>query len=391
MYSLADYLWMISDETRVSAYAAAIRATVRPGDRVLEVGAGFGFFSAIAAQAGASHVDAVDTNPAVHLGARLAAANGCADRIVFHHADVERLTLAEKADVAISDLRGPTPFARRSLAAMIDVRRRLLRSGGVTIPRADLVFVAPSRVPAAIHRDVHGAYGREGIVTTPIERVVEDTPYRCTIEPTDLIAAGRPWTRIDYAALDSTDVEGGAEWILHDRANINGLAMWFETELADGIGFSSAPGAATRVYSQVYLPLRTSIVVVPGDRLRVALSMRLVLDDYVWAWRVFLAPADDGQERELLSQNSIADMIIDPADLHRRAQIRPQRGPAGGALLSLLAHMDGRASSVALAEALQREFPQLFPDAGSATVFVREWTARLVEADRGLAPPHPEV
>src|SRR5829696_4835138 len=92
VYSISDYAWMIADATRVSAYAAAIRASVRPGDRVLDVGAGFGFFSTIAALAGAQHVDAVDTNSAVHLGPRIAAANRCADRIVFHHLDAARLT-----------------------------------------------------------------------------------------------------------------------------------------------------------------------------------------------------------------------------------------------------------------------------------------------------------
>lgn len=390
MYSLADYLWMIADETRVSAYAAAVRASVRPGDRVLDVGAGFGFFSAIAAHAGASHVDAVDTNPAVHLGPRLAAANGCADQIVFHQADVERLTLAGPADVVISDLRGPTPFAGRSLAAMIDVRRRLLRGGGLTIPRADTVFVAPSRVPAVVRRDVHAAYGREGIVTTPVERVVEDTPYRCTVERTDLIAAGRPWTRIDYATLDSADVEGDAEWEIEDGGSFAGLAVWFETELAEGIGFSSAPGSPTRVYSQAYLPLRAAIAVTRGDRLRVALAVRLVLNEYVWAWRVFVTSREGGQERELLSQNSIADVVLDPAELHRRTAAPPPRlGAAGGALLSLLARLDGSATVVELAEALQRDSPRLFPDTGSATVFVRKWTGWLAEADLGIPPPRP--
>src|SRR5687768_18477600 len=110
---------MIADHARVAAYAAAIRAVVAPGDRVLDVGAGFGFFSVIAAAAGAQHVDAVDTNPAIRLGPRVAAANGCADRISFHHLDVRQLTLPERAGVLIADVRGPTPFGSRALEVVI--------------------------------------------------------------------------------------------------------------------------------------------------------------------------------------------------------------------------------------------------------------------------------
>ena len=316
MYSLADYLWMIADEPRVAAYTAAIRAAVRPGDRVLEVGAGFGFFSAIAARAGASRVDAVDTNPAVHLGPRLAAVNGCADRIAFHHTDVAGLTLAERADVVVSDLRGPTPLAGRALATLIDVRRRLLRDGGIMIPASDTLFVAPARVPASVSRDVHAAYGRAGIVMTPIERVIQDTPYRCVIEPADLVAPGQPWARVDYGTLASADVKGATQWDIAEDASIAGLAVWFDTVLIEGVGFSAAPGAPTRVYRQLLLPLQTAVAVARGHRLRVTLSVRLVANDYIWAWRVAVQAA--GQpEREVANQNSLAESIIDPAYLHR--------------------------------------------------------------------------
>lgn len=318
MYSLADYVWMLADEGRVSAYAAAIRSCVRPGARVLDVGAGFGFFSVIAVRAGASHVDAVDTNPAVQLGPRVAAANGCADRIAFHHRDAEQLTLAAAADVVVGDLRGPTPFAGRSLAVLIDVRRRLLRPGGIVIPARDTVFVAPCRVPAVVRGEVHAGFGREGVVTTPVERVLHDTPYRCAIAPSDLIAPGRAWTRIDYATADRADAEGAVEWTIEGTASISGLAVWFDCELADGIGFSSAPGSATQAYRQVYLPLEIAVGVTRGDRLRVQVAVRLVGQDYVWAWRVFLAPEGKG-ERQVIDQNSIADLILDPAELRRRA------------------------------------------------------------------------
>lgn len=316
MYSVADYLWMLADDTRVSAYADAIRAVVRPGDRVLEVGAGFGFFSVIAARAGAQRVDAVEINPAVLLGRRLAEANGCADRIVFHHADVEHVNLPHDVDVVISDLRGPTPFARRSLATLIDVRRRMLRDGGTIVPQADTVFAAPCRVPAAVRRDVNAAFGRDGIDTTPVERIIRDTPYRCTIYADDLIAPGRAWTRLEYAALESPDVQGGAEWTFAGADMVAGLAIWFATELTNGIGFSSEPGSATRVYNQLFLPLSAGVEVSPGDTLHVDLAVRLVLNEYIWAWTMRVR-SPDGGERQVLRQNSIADAVIDPAFLRR--------------------------------------------------------------------------
>lgn len=386
MYSLADYLWMIADETRVSAYAGAIRAAVRAGDHVLDVGAGFGFFSVVAAQAGAGRVDAVDTNPVVHLGRRVAEANNCGNRIFFHHLDAARLTLDRPADVIVSDLRGPTPFSGRSLQVLIDVRDRLLRPGGIVIPARDAVFVAPARVPAVVGREVHAARGREGVVMTPVERVLDDTPLRCAMQPGDLLAPGRPWARIDYGAIDSAHVEGSVEWTFQEAECVSGLATWFDTELGNGFGFSSAPGAATQAYKQIYIPFRSSVSVARGERLRIHLALRLVLQDYVWAWRVYLTSGNSGREREVLSQNSLAEIVIDPSRLHRAApDTVPRLGQRGRLLQSVLAGMDGHRSCSELALAVHRESPGLFPDLGSASAFVAEWIGRIDELDRGTS------
>src|SRR5206468_3967490 len=190
VYRVGDYLWMLADSARVDAYAGAIRALVKPGDRVLEVGAGVGFFSVLAVRAGAAHVDAVETNPAVHLGPAVAASNGCADRIAFHACDAQDLTLAVPADVLLSDLRGPTPFKGRSLETFIDVRRRLLRPCGSVIARRDTLYTAPSRPPLAFRRDVVTPLQRSDVSLEPVARVVYDTRQPGRVAPDDVLAPG---------------------------------------------------------------------------------------------------------------------------------------------------------------------------------------------------------
>ena len=385
MYSLADYVWMIADGARVAAYAGAVRALVRPGDRVLEIGAGFGFFSVIAARAGAAHVDAVETNPAVHLGPRIAAANGCADRIAFHHLDVRRLALDAPADVLLIDARGPTPFGRRTLELIVDARTRLLRPGGTVIAECDTIFAAPARTPAVFAREVQQAHGREGVALDPVERVLYDTPMRCVVAPDDLLAEGVAWTTLDYRTIDRIDHSGGAAWIVDRDVRVDGLAVWFEADLGGGFTLSSAPGSAVVAYRQMFVPFRTPIDVPRGHRVAVTLSARALGDSYVWSWRTTLDRPGAPGERTVVDQNSLAELVIDPAALPRTSpDVRPLAGARGRALQRLLSLMDGRHTLAALAGTLRDEMPALFPDAASAETFAAEWARGADRLERGV-------
>ena len=312
MYRAADYLWMLTDDLRVRAYSRAIAGVVRPGHRVLEIGAGFGFFSVLAVRAGAMHVDAVDTNPVVHLGPRVAEANGCAARISFHHDDCTRIELPRRADVLVSDLRGPTPFCGRSIATLIDARERLLETGGAIVAARDTMFVAASRAPAAFRDEVLAAHNREGVIMEPVERVVHDTPLRCTIAEADLLTVGRHWCSLDYATVTEVNHAGEAVWKLDRDVRVEGLAVWFETETAPGCSFSSAPGSGVRAYRQMFLPLRRPVAARARQSLRARLSAHLVGEDYLWTWEVALAE-DVERYETMVRQNSLAELVVDPA------------------------------------------------------------------------------
>jgi protein arginine N-methyltransferase 1 len=371
---------MIADSTRVEQYAGAIQALVKRGDRVLELGTGIGFFSVLAIRAGAAHVDAVDVNPAVHLGPRVAAANGCADRIAFHACDARGLALPVAADVLLSDLRGPTPFKGRSLETLIDARRRLLRPGGTVIAMRDTLYAAPARPPLAFRRDVVTPLQRNDVSLEPVARVVYDAPQRGRVAADDLLAPGASWLTIDYRAIDATDHGGEASWELDRAATVSGIAVWFDSDLGGGFGFSTAPANETCPYGQLFLPFRNAVDVAPGDSLRIRIDLHLARDDYVWVWRAWTRSPGQIDERLVVDQNSLAEIVIDPAALPSTAETCvPSLGTSGRALRLVLESIEQGQCIAEIATELRRAEPAVFSSRKRALAFVSRWVAELAK------------
>jgi protein arginine N-methyltransferase 1 len=378
VYRVGDYLWMLADRARVEAYAGAIRSLVKPGDRVLELGTGVGFFSVLGIRAGAAHVDAVDTNPAVHLGPRVAAANGCADHIAFHAGDARSLALPAAADVLLADLRGPTPFCAGSIETFIDARRRLLRPGGTVIAMRDTLYAAPARSPLAFRRDVVAPLQRNDVSLEPVARVVYDAPQRGRVAADDLLAPAASWLTLDYRTVDTTEHGGGASWEFGRPVTISGLAVWFDSDLGGGFGFSTAPGNETSVYGQLFLPFRKVVDLAPGDSLRIRIDLHLAGHDYVWVWRAWTRSPGQNDERLVVDQNSLAEIVIDPAALPATAETCvPSLGASGRALRLVLERIEQGQSIGEVATQLRRDQPDAFSSRARALAFVSRWVAEL--------------
>jgi|SRR5450755_4772027 len=121
---------MIRDRVRTEAFRRAINAVVRPGDVVLDVGAGSGILSVFAARAGAGSVYAVERTPIAVLAEQLAAANNVAETVKVFHGDVMDIELPEQVDVIVSEWLGGFGIDEGMLAPVIAARDRWLKPGG---------------------------------------------------------------------------------------------------------------------------------------------------------------------------------------------------------------------------------------------------------------------
>lgn len=126
-------LWhvpMVNDTPRNDAYEAAIKAQMRPGDLVLEIGTGSGLLAMMAARAGAQVVTCEAVPWIAETARAVIAANGLSDRITVVNTLSTALqvgdALPRRADVLLSEIVASDFLSERIIPAVADARARLL-------------------------------------------------------------------------------------------------------------------------------------------------------------------------------------------------------------------------------------------------------------------------
>jgi hypothetical protein len=387
VYELSDYLAMVDDPRRTSAYIAALRATVRPGDHVLELGTGFGFFAVHAALAGAAHVWAIEPNDAVALGPAFASQHGVGDRITFLQRRAEQVTLPNPADVLLEDLRGVFPLMGARSGILADARARMLRADARHIALRDHLVIAPCAAPDATsaretaRRASPDASHDAALDLTTIRARAAQGWQRVRASALRPLAASARWATLELTAAIPTDVRGTVQVTVAHDGTLRGLGGWFDAVLAGGASFSSGPEAGASVYDCAWFPLERSVPVREGDR--IAIAMRATHDgsDYVWRWEVTVSSAT-GDVRDRQVATDLGARLLAPERLARRASTAvPPRDDAVHALAALLAQVDGARSLGEIARTVRAEFPRRFPTEREALDFAARELARLVEGD----------
>lgn len=247
IWSNTDYPYMcLKDEVRTFAFRDAIRAVVRPGDVVVDVGAGSGILSFFAAEAGAVRVHAVEIDPvsAAALRHSVALNPAIADRVLVVEGDATVVALPH-ADVVVAEIIETGLLDEQQVPVLNALRRR-----GVISATTRLIPAAYETTLQLVAAD-HRYYGFEIAAPKhewPFYTGLGWHPTAVTAE-SDVITA----TSVDFAAgYVDEDVTGVREVELDPAATVNAV------RLAGRIGLSAdhALGPTHAVNGDKILPIR---------------------------------------------------------------------------------------------------------------------------------------
>ena len=257
MYSVLDYGAMARDGARMNAYAGAIAAVVKPGMVVVDLGAGTGIHSLLAAKAGARIVHAIEPNPAVWLLRDIAHASGLGSQIEIHQSRASEVSLTEQADVLICDLRGSYPLFGPNLAVVRDAKKRFLKRDGILVPDHDRLLVAGVE-SERMHGDLAAAsfaFERNGFDGSAAKLSVKNSVHYDRGKPmlwTDVATTSAEFARVDWGGDQESIFEGRVALVTTRRATIHGLASWFEARVHGELGYGNPPGSSPHVCARVH-------------------------------------------------------------------------------------------------------------------------------------------
>jgi type I protein arginine methyltransferase len=355
----------------MQAYRAAIHQRVKPGDVVLDLGAGTGILSFHACQAGASRVYAVEHGDVANLIPQIAADNGMDNRILVRKGWSLDLDLPERADVVIASMLDSFGINTNMLESVQDACNRLLKPGGILIPATVCLSYCPVEIPEWYRTNIDCWNApRFGFRMQAARVVATNQPSAMKIRKEALLATSLSFDEIDLMQIESTSVSAKGSFLVSRPGVFHALAGWFDTTMAEGIRCGNSPLDGSRLpWANMIFPVERAVDVNEGDRIEASLRAVTIPRGMVWVWDARVLDCA-GELKADFHHSSFHGEMTSKDDLTRvGSSFIPVSSERNKAALMVLQCCDGKSSISDIAAKVRASFPELLANQPAAEAF----------------------
>src|SRR5262249_4184509 len=153
-----------------------------------------------------------------------ALANEMAQRIEFIQSLSTDVTLPERVDMIVSDLRGVLPLYQHHIPAILDARERLLAPCGVLIPQRDVLWAGVAEATEVYSQCVSPWEERPyGLDMDAARRMTVNTWSKARLQPAQLLVTPQCWATLDYTTVTNPDLSAEIVWMVARAGTAHGL------------------------------------------------------------------------------------------------------------------------------------------------------------------------
>jgi hypothetical protein len=267
--------------------------------------------------------------------------------------------------VAICDHVGYFGFDYGVVDLLQDARRRFLKPGGQLIPAKIKLRLGAIESPKC-HDKVNG-WAADGVPPELhwVRHHGVNQKYAFQLTERDLLCEEAELGCIDLQQDTPEFYTWNVEMRVTRDGVMHGLAGWFECELAEGVWMTNSPVSQRAIRRpQAFLPIDDAVQVKTGETIKATIMAR-PKDDLI-AWTVEF-PANG---RRFSHSTWHGMFLAQDARIRADPMRTPRLSGEGRARVIVLGYCDGQRSIQEIEQAVQRDYPDLFPSQEEISRFV---------------------
>jgi len=298
--TLGHHEEMLADTVRVEAYRQGITNAVGDGDVVVDLGTGTGLLAFMASNAGASKVYAVEHADVIRLAKDVGTQNGFRN-IEYVQMNSREFTVSDKVDVVVHEQLNDELFGENMIENLLDLRDRVLRSGGKIVPGRFQLFVEPvqlheqHRVPHIWDMNLGEGLDYTGLAGSPFvegaaQSLDEGSEHfflrRGAVDR--VLAEPAPVLDFDLMTLSSgKDLERShlCDRVISTDGTLDGFCVWFEAIFDEDVRLNTSPLLAPTSWGNRLLRVPQQQVTA-GETVSWSLELRQLNDASTWRARL---------------------------------------------------------------------------------------------------------